>query len=70
MNRGINDSKDLPEAYLSAIYDQIKGEEIKLKNKSKVHPNLHDGGSVMFTFGFSGASNLCHLQLVITGKLN
>ena len=36
MNRGINDSKDLPEAYLSAIYDQIKGEEIKLKNKSKV----------------------------------
>ena len=42
MNRGINDSKDLPEAYLSAIYDQIKGEEIKLKNKSKVSEK--DGG--------------------------
>ncbi|CAG2167672.1 unnamed protein product, partial [Oppiella nova] len=31
MNRGINDSKDLPEEYLSQIYDEIAGSEIKMK---------------------------------------
>ncbi|XP_052264736.1 brefeldin A-inhibited guanine nucleotide-exchange protein 1-like isoform X3 [Dreissena polymorpha] len=31
MNRGINDSKDLPEEYLSAIYDEIAQNEIKMK---------------------------------------
>jgi brefeldin A-inhibited guanine nucleotide-exchange protein len=31
MNRGINDSKDLPEEYLSAIYDEIASNEIKMK---------------------------------------
>ena len=31
MNRGINDSKDLPEDYLSKIYDEISGSEIKMK---------------------------------------
>lgn len=31
MNRGINDSKDLPEDYLSAIYDEIAQNEIKMK---------------------------------------
>ena len=35
MNRGINDSKDLPEEYLSQIYDQIAEEEIKVKSTSK-----------------------------------
>lgn len=34
MNRGINDSKDLPEEYLSQIYDQIAGNEIKMKSTS------------------------------------
>ncbi|RXG67674.1 ARF guanine-nucleotide exchange factor GNL1 [Armadillidium vulgare] len=34
MNRGINDSKDLPEEYLSAIYDEIAGNEIKMKSTS------------------------------------
>jgi len=34
MNRGINDSKDLPSDYLSAIYDQIAESEIKLKASS------------------------------------
>lgn len=32
MNRGINDSKDLPEEYLSHIYDEIAGNEIKMKS--------------------------------------
>ena len=34
MNRGINDSKDLPEDYLSSIYDEIAGNEIKMKATS------------------------------------
>ncbi|KAK4009871.1 hypothetical protein OUZ56_019014 [Daphnia magna] len=33
-NRGINDSKDLPEEYLSQIYDEIAGNEIKMKAHS------------------------------------
>ncbi|GAB0091813.1 brefeldin A-inhibited guanine nucleotide-exchange protein 1 [Sergentomyia squamirostris] len=32
LNRGISDSKDLPEEYLSQIYDEIAGHEIKMKN--------------------------------------
>ncbi|CAL1541394.1 unnamed protein product, partial [Lymnaea stagnalis] len=40
MNRGINDSKDLPPDYLSAIYDQIAGKEIKMKAHSGgIKPN-------------------------------
>ena len=31
MNRGINDSKDLPKQYLEDIYEQIKQKEIALK---------------------------------------
>lgn len=31
MNRGINDSADLPVDFLSGIYDQIAGNEIKMK---------------------------------------
>ena len=30
MNRGINDSKDLPEEYLSKIYDEIAASAIKI----------------------------------------
>lgn len=38
MNRGINESKDLPEEYLSQIYDKIAESEIKMKggNQKKV----------------------------------
>ncbi|XP_030068916.1 brefeldin A-inhibited guanine nucleotide-exchange protein 2 isoform X1 [Microcaecilia unicolor] len=31
MNRGINDSKDLPEDYLSSIFDEIEGKKIAMK---------------------------------------
>uniref|UniRef100_A0A0N5A8A3 SEC7 domain-containing protein n=1 Tax=Syphacia muris TaxID=451379 RepID=A0A0N5A8A3_9BILA len=31
MNRGINDQSDLPQEYLSDIYDEIAGNEIKMK---------------------------------------
>ncbi|KAL5016750.1 hypothetical protein ScPMuIL_006339 [Solemya velum] len=45
MNRGINDSKDLPEEYLSGIYDEIADNEIKMKltggqKPAKSGPNL------------------------------
>lgn len=36
MNRGINDSRDLPAEYLSNIYDEIASSEIKLKPTSAV----------------------------------
>ena len=35
MNRGINDSEDLPEEYLSSIYDEISQSEIKMKGGGK-----------------------------------
>ena len=31
MNRGINNSEDLPAEYLSSIYDEISGSAIKMK---------------------------------------
>uniref|UniRef100_A0A915I2T7 SEC7 domain-containing protein n=1 Tax=Romanomermis culicivorax TaxID=13658 RepID=A0A915I2T7_ROMCU len=34
MNKGINDSADLPEDYLSMIYNEIAGNEIKMKQTS------------------------------------
>lgn len=36
MNRGINDSEDLPEDYLSAIYDEIAENAIKMKESTSV----------------------------------
>uniref|UniRef100_A0A8C7HJP0 ARF guanine nucleotide exchange factor 1 n=1 Tax=Oncorhynchus kisutch TaxID=8019 RepID=A0A8C7HJP0_ONCKI len=36
MNRGINDSKDLPEEYLSAIYDEIAGKKIAMKETKEI----------------------------------
>uniref|UniRef100_A0A672LC60 ARF guanine nucleotide exchange factor 2 n=1 Tax=Sinocyclocheilus grahami TaxID=75366 RepID=A0A672LC60_SINGR len=35
MNRGINDSKDLPMEYLSSIYDEIAGKKIAMKESKE-----------------------------------
>ncbi|KAM8831145.1 brefeldin A-inhibited guanine nucleotide-exchange protein 2 [Synchiropus picturatus] len=35
MNRGINDSKDLPEEYLSSIYNEIAGKKIAMKESKE-----------------------------------
>lgn len=35
LNRGISDNQDLPEEYLSQIYDEIAGNEIKIKATNK-----------------------------------
>ena len=34
MNRGINDQQDLPQEYLSNIYDEIAANEISMKPTS------------------------------------
>ena len=44
MNRGINDSKDLPEEYLSNIYDEISGNEIRLKQTSQARKGSSKSG--------------------------
>ena len=31
-NRGINDGADLPRDYLEAVYDEIKGKQIQVRN--------------------------------------
>lgn len=49
MNRGINDSKDLPEEYLSSIYDEIAGNEIKMKATST---KLGKQGGTFLSFFF------------------
>ncbi|XP_005095830.1 brefeldin A-inhibited guanine nucleotide-exchange protein 1 isoform X2 [Aplysia californica] len=41
MNRGINDSKDLPPDYLSTIYDEIREREIKMKAQGGIKPNTN-----------------------------
>jgi len=44
MNRGINDSKDLPREYLENIYDQIKRKEIALKStRGNIKPTNYKG---------------------------
>ena len=45
MNRGINDSRDLPPEYLSAIYDEIAENEIKMKVTAQPKPNKSVQGS-------------------------
>ena len=32
MNKGINDSRDLPQEYLESIYDEISQNEIKMRS--------------------------------------
>ncbi|KAH7974861.1 hypothetical protein HPB49_020447 [Dermacentor silvarum] len=45
MNRGINDSKDIPEEELSAIYDEIAGNEIKVKTTASRAPGKQNVSS-------------------------
>ena len=37
MNKGINDSKDLPREYLERIYDEIAQREIKMKHPQRAN---------------------------------
>ena len=62
MNRGINDSKDLPRDYLSAVYDEIALSEIKLKPTSTATMS-----SKSSSHNLQGQSS--HVLLVFVGYL-
>ena len=64
MNKGINDSKDLPVEYLSDIYDEIALNEIKLKPTSAPISKSH-GSSANLPSRFY----LLLLAFVINGLL-
>lgn len=49
-NRGINDGKDLPEEFLSAVYDEIQNNEIRMKDEIESAANLNQAGT-----GLAGA---------------
>ncbi|KAM0852329.1 hypothetical protein ACQ4PT_051816 [Festuca glaucescens] len=56
-NRGIDDGKDLPESYLSTLYDQIVKNEIKMSADSSV-PQNKQPSSVMKLLGLDNIINL------------
>lgn len=56
MNRGINDSKDLPADFLSAIYDQIASKEIKMKAHSTGPKHNTSASKCMFKQLLTGLS--------------
>ena len=57
MNRGINDSKDLPPEYLTTIYEEIKSNEIKMTTarldksatSERAHASPASARSALFT---------------------
>lgn len=53
MNRGINDSKDLPEEYLSAIYDEIAGKKIAMKETKELTMKSNKQSESQCLRGFS-----------------
>ena len=60
MNRGINDSRDLPEEYLSQIYDEIAGKQIKMKGQAKLGKQ---GNTNVFVYmNFKSNINCSHLS--------
>ena len=52
MNRGINDSNDLPEKFLCSIYDEIADNEIKMKASSQDKPSMTSSSSSASKFFF------------------
>jgi brefeldin A-inhibited guanine nucleotide-exchange protein len=56
-NRGIDDGKDLPEHYLSTLYDQIVKNEIKMSADSSV-PQSKQPSSVIKLLGLDNIINL------------
>ena len=56
-NRGIDDGKDLPEVYLSTLYDQIVKNENKMSADSSV-PQNKQPSSVMKLLGLDNIINL------------
>ena len=68
MNRGINDSKDLPPEYLSAIYDEIAENEIKMKVTAQPKPNKSAQTSELIIY--NNISNPCYRMRFPQGSSN
>ena len=55
-NRGINDGGDLPEEYMSSLYERIQTNEIKMKVRSHhrwlCQSRLLDGGTCISMFAW------------------
>jgi brefeldin A-inhibited guanine nucleotide-exchange protein len=49
MNRGINDGADLPQSYLSDIYDEIAGNEIRMKAGTNKIPKQQPSAYTLFS---------------------
>ena len=65
MNRGINDSKDLPREYLEAIYDEVASSEIKLKTSSA---EVKQGGTIRQSM-VGGESHDNHMTVTCTVQI-
>ncbi|KAJ4758279.1 Brefeldin A-inhibited guanine nucleotide-exchange protein 1 [Rhynchospora pubera] len=57
-NRGIDDGKDLPEEYLSSLYDQIVKNEIKMKADSSITQNKQTNNSISKLLGLDNIFSL------------
>jgi brefeldin A-inhibited guanine nucleotide-exchange protein len=57
-NRGIDDGKDLPEEYLSSLYDQIVKNEIKMKADTSVTQNKQTNNSISKLLGLDNIISL------------
>lgn len=58
MNRGINDSKDLPEEYLSSIYDEIAGKKIAMKESKEFSITPKSTKQSEYYFCITGVTSL------------
>jgi len=63
MNRGINDSRDLPEEYLSSIYDEIADNEIKMKVTKLGKPSA--GTSKLFLLSVFRKVTYISFQIIV-----
>ncbi|EDV23139.1 uncharacterized protein TRIADDRAFT_36208 [Trichoplax adhaerens] len=68
MNRGINDSKDLPKEYLEKIYDEIASNEIRMKQSSSNRPSKHPSQTMLSEKHRRSAYKLEMEQMAETAK--
>lgn len=66
MNRGINDSKDLPEEYLSSIYDEIAGKKIAMKESKEFSITPKSTKQSRFSSHFMHVSSRLPAQIKFT----
>lgn len=70
MNRGINDSKDLPEEYLSAIYDEIAGKKIAMKETKELTMKSNKQSESYLKICMSSSLSFCRNVKVRSSSLS